>query len=130
MVTAEGALMTNATYVLPAGETMRLILKCNNPREAASCQHLAFAYARDVGLNGLNALQVAGCAARLAEHALARGGGRLELFVSETPRPMLQLRARHHDAEDAVLPPDLLADVRLEPDDDGSTVLVMRWSLD
>jgi hypothetical protein len=130
MVGAEGAGMMNAIYVLAVGESMRLTLRCNSEREAASCQHLAFAYARDVGLDGLKALQVAGCAARLAEQALVRGGGRLELSVSETPRPMLQLRARHHEAEDAVLPPDLIADVRLEPDDDGSTVVVMGWPLD
>jgi len=109
---------------------MRLVLKCRDAREAATCQHIAFAYARDVGLHGLRALHVATCAASLGEHALARGGGTLELFVVESPRRALQLRARYPGPGEDVLPPNLLVDVRLEPDSDGATVLVMTWPID
>src|SRR5262249_17830561 len=79
-------------------------------REAASCQRIAYAYARDVGMSGLRALQVASTAARLAEHALTRdGGGMLELLVVTEPRLTLQLRVSGPAGSDDLLPLELLS---------------------
>jgi hypothetical protein len=71
----------------------RLSLPCRDEREATQCEHIAFAFARDAGLRGLEVWHVAACAATLGEHLLARGGGELELRVVERPRPVLELRA-------------------------------------
>lgn len=76
-----------------ATRTRRLVLQCRDEREATLCEDLAFAFARDAGLRGLDVWHVAACAVTLGNHLLARGGGELELRVVEHPRPAIELRA-------------------------------------
>jgi hypothetical protein len=71
----------------------RLVLPCRDEREATTCEAIAFAFARDAGLRGIDVWHVAACAVTLGNHLLARGGGELELRVVDEPRPAIELRA-------------------------------------
>jgi hypothetical protein len=81
--------------LLPATSKLRLVLQCRDPGEVRLCEHIAFAFARDTGLRGADVWYVAACAAELAEHGCASGGGELELSVSDEPRAALEMRLVH-----------------------------------
>jgi hypothetical protein len=90
--------MSRATHegpLPPTASKLRLVLQCREPGEVRACEHIAFAFARDAGLRGVDVWYVAACASELANHALQSGGGELELTVGETPRAALVLRLRH-----------------------------------
>jgi hypothetical protein len=90
--------MSRATHeepLLAAASRLRLVLPCRAPDEIRACEHLAFAFARDAGLRGVDVWYVAACASELANHALENGGGELELSVDAAPRAALVLRLRH-----------------------------------
>lgn len=100
---------TNEERLLPAASKLRLVLQCREPAEVRVCEHIAFAFARDAGLRGVEVWYVAACAHELAEHALASGGGELELSVDDSPRAAVVLRLRHDAPVVAATPPALHA---------------------
>ncbi len=72
---------------------LRVVLQCRDDREVAICEHIAFAFARDAGLRGVDVWFAAACATMLATHVAARGGGDVELSVVDWPRPAIEMRA-------------------------------------
>ena len=84
--------------MLPVARQLRVVLQCRDEREDSMCEHIAFAFARDAGLRGIDVWFAAACATMLASHVVARGGGELELEVVEEPRPALELRATDEGA--------------------------------
>jgi len=79
--------------LLQSARHLRLVLKSREPNDIATCEHLTFAFARDAGLRGVDVWFAGACAAMLATHLAARGGGELELRVADWPRPALELIA-------------------------------------
>lgn len=71
------------------------------------CENLTFAFAREAGLRGADVWYTAACAMALAHHAVERGGGELELRVTERPRPSVELRLQHGGVVMTELPPRL-----------------------
>jgi hypothetical protein len=86
---------TQEDRLLSATSKLRLVLQCRDPGEVRLCEHIAFAFARDTGLRGADVWYVAACAAELAEHGRASGGGELELSVVDEPRAALEMRLIH-----------------------------------
>ena len=77
-----------------SARSLRLVLQCREPRSIAYCEHIAFAFARDAGLRGVDVWFAAACASRLATHLVSRAaGGELELRVASRPRAALELVA-------------------------------------
>jgi hypothetical protein len=95
--------------ILPRSRQLRLLLQCREAKEVGLCEHIAFAFARDAGLRGIDVWYVARCATALADFAVARGGGELELRVVDAPRPALELQLRDRGGEIDAPPPTLLA---------------------
>lgn len=95
--------------LLPAASKLRLVLQCRDEAGVRACEDVAFAFARDTGLRGIDVWYVAACASALAGHAHDSGGGALELSVVEQPRPALTLRVHHDRAVAAATPPALHA---------------------
>jgi hypothetical protein len=73
--------------------TLRLVLQVRDAGDVTRCEQLTFAFARDAGLRGESVCYAAACAARLAEHLVARGTGELELRVVDWPRAALEMTA-------------------------------------
>lgn len=90
----------------------RLLLQCRDEREATMCEAIAFAFARDAGLRGIDVWHVAACAVTLGNHLLARGGGDLELRVVDEPRPAIELLASDDGPPIAELTEELRAATR------------------
>jgi hypothetical protein len=88
----------------------RLVLPCREPSDVARAEHVAFAFARDAGLRGVDAWYPASGAAMLAAHLVSRGGdGELELRVVAAPRPALELIATDEGAPLEGFSPELVA---------------------
>jgi hypothetical protein len=111
-----------------------LVLQCRDLRERTLCENLAFAFARDAGLRGLDVWCAAACAVSLASHALLCGGGEVELSVVDEPRPALQMVARCGAPALGETPPELRAaeqyadELRIEWHARvGSVITARRW---
>jgi hypothetical protein len=79
--------------LLQSARHLRIVLQCRDTSEATLSENLAFAFARDAGLRGIEVWYVAACASWLARHLVMRGGGELEMRVADAPRLALELRA-------------------------------------
>lgn len=113
---------------------LRLVMQCRHEDEAALCEHLAFAFARDAGLRGIDVWYAAACTASLASHLLATGGGEVELGVSDEPRPAMEVRARCRGSLLAHTPPELRAAERYANElriawhaGHGTVITARRW---
>ncbi|HXU70008.1 MAG TPA: hypothetical protein VN947_11800 [Polyangia bacterium] len=113
----------------------RLLLQCRDEREATLCEAIAFAFARDAGLRGIDVWHVAACAVTLGNHLLARGGGDLELRVVDEPQPAIELLASDDGPPLAGLSEELraatryAAEVQLAPAHprDGTIAVARVW---
>jgi hypothetical protein len=79
--------------LLPTVRQLRIVMPCRDGGEAALSEHVAFAFARDAGLRGVDVWFAAACVSLLAVHVVRRGGGEIELRVVDAPRPALEVRA-------------------------------------
>ncbi len=123
-----------AEWAVQCARRLRLVLQCRDLRERTLCENLAFAYARDAGLRGLDVWCAAACVVSLASHALARGGGEVELSVIDEPQPALQMIARCGAPTLGETPPELRAaaeyadELRIEWHARvGSVITALRW---
>jgi len=80
--------------LLLSARRLRLVLQCREGKDIVHIENITFAFARDAGLRGVDIWLASACAALLARHVEARGGGELELRVAEEPRAALELIAR------------------------------------
>ena len=117
-----------------AARFLRLVLQCREQRERTLCENLAFAFARDAGFRGVDVWCAAACVASLASHAIACGGGEIELSVVSDPEPALMMIARCTTLPLMGTPPELRAAAEyadeLAIDWDpraGSVVTALRW---
>lgn len=120
--------------LLQSARRLRLVLQCRDESEAALCEHLAFAFARDAGLRGLDMWYVAACAASLASHLLALGGGEVELSTRDQPRLALQVCARCAWPVLGETPPELRSAERYADElritwhpGKGTQITALRW---
>jgi hypothetical protein len=123
-----------AEWALHSARQLRLVLQCRELQDRTLCENLAFAFARDAGLRGLDVWCAAACAVSLASHALACGGGEVELSIVDEPRPALQMIARCGAPSLGATPPGLRAaeqyadELRIEwVPRIGSVITAHRW---
>ena len=128
--------MTRSSYrerPLPVTKHLRLVLQCRDANEVALCEHLAFAFARDAGLRGVDVWYVATVAAELAHHALCRSGGELEVRVVASPRPAVELRARDQGPALTTLPVGIgalrqcMSELFIGAEGEGTVVVARKW---
>ena len=123
---------TDEERLLMGVRRLRLVLQCRDTREVRLCEHLAFAYARDAGLRGLDVFYVGACASVLAEHAVSSGGGALTLSVVSAARDALELQLMHDTLLSAATPRELhvarsyVDELDVARGDDGGSVIVAR----